>query len=356
MRHTAPRLVLPTLLASACLGAPAREEAGGRRDPAPAPAVSPVAIADDDRIRLHEGFRLARAIGDSVWPRADAAPFAVLLVTQDHEFLVRHPRPDADFRLAYRDSLLDADVWVRPRTFPPTLLATFPAVGGVSTVVVGQPGATGKSSTAWVLTLLHEHVHQRQSSRPGYFADVEALGLARGDRTGTWMLNYAFPYDSSVVQQRFAEWSHRLADALAATPGAGAEDARRAERAAYGRLAAVLSADDVRYLEFQMWQEGTARYVELQAARRAAAGYVPSAAFRALPDFTSFAAEAGALQREIDEATRSPRLGETRRVAFYGVGAAMAGLLDRSAPGWKDRYGGVLALGALLPGTGAGPP
>ena len=152
-----------------------------------------------DRVRLAEAFRLAAAVGDRVWPGWSEAPFAVLLVTPEREFLLCHSRPSADFSRVGYDSLLGTEVFVRPRVFPTTFLATVPAVGGVPTIVVGQPANTGQASTRWVLTVLHEHFHQLQYSRPGYDAGVAALGLARGDSTGMWMLNYAFPYESAAV-------------------------------------------------------------------------------------------------------------------------------------------------------------
>ena len=144
-------------------------------------------LSADDRTRLAEVFRLAAFVGDSLWSGWTRAPFAVLLVTADKEFLLRHPAPTTDFARIGYDSLLATDVYVRPRTVSTGLLATYPAVGGISTIVVGQPQATQRTSTAWVLTLLHEHFHQLQSSQPGYYAGVDSLGLARGDNSGMWM-------------------------------------------------------------------------------------------------------------------------------------------------------------------------
>jgi hypothetical protein len=294
-------------------------------------------LASDDRIRIAEAFRLGEAIGDSIWPGWTAAPFAVLLVTPEYEFLVRHPHPSPDFTRIGYDSLLRSEVLVRERKLSPTLLATYPAVGGVSTIVVGQPRATAKPSTEWVLTLLHEHLHQLQQSRPDYFARVEALGLARGDRTGMWMLNYAFPYDSSVVQARFGALAAHLDSALSAT----APDVRQshwlAARVARAALRAALPPDDERYLAFQMWQEGVARYTELEAARFAARHFAPSPAFRALSDFIPFDAAAMRIEAGIDAGLRAP-LGRDRRVTFYPIGAATALLLDETNPGWKEGY------------------
>ncbi|MDB4883040.1 MAG: hypothetical protein JWL95_1806, partial [Gemmatimonadetes bacterium] len=287
-------------------------------------ASSPVqaTLATDDRIRLAETFRLAGAIGDQIWPAWTSAPFAVLLVTPDREFLVRHPRPTADFSRVGYDSLLGGDVFSRPRKLAPSFLATYPAVGGVPTIVVGQPAATQKSSTTWVLTLLHEHFHQLQMSRPGYYDGVAALGLSRGDQTGMWMLNFPFPYDSSAVAARFAELTRRLDGALDDTRGDSSAARWRAVADARATLRAALSSDDEKYLAFQMWQEGVARYTELQVARWAAERYASSAAFRALPDYTSFGSAAAAIEGKIRAELRASDLGRARRVLFYPVGAA----------------------------------
>ncbi len=117
-------------------------------------------IPGADRIRLAEAFKLAESVGNRIWKDWDKAPFAVLLVTPEYEFLIRHPAPSPDFAPLGYDSLLKSDVYYRKRTQPTSFLATFPAVKGsmVSTIVVGQAENTlAKTSTPWVVTLLHEH-------------------------------------------------------------------------------------------------------------------------------------------------------------------------------------------------------
>src|SRR5512138_3671915 len=140
MLRATPLFLLAVFQLVACATPPA-----ARPGPAPTPPASAATIAPDDRVRLAEAFRLADAIGDSIWPGWTAAPFAVLLVTPDRELLVRHPRPTADFTRVGYDSLLRSDVLARRRTLALDLLATFPAVAGVPTIVIGQPGATRKS-------------------------------------------------------------------------------------------------------------------------------------------------------------------------------------------------------------------
>ncbi len=151
-------------------------------------------IPATDRIRLAEAFRLADEIGNDVWPNWRRAPFAVLLVTPEYEFLIRHPKPSNDFAKLPYDPVLKSDVYYRKRKFPTSFLATFPAVRGsmISTIVVGEAENTWvKTSTPWVITLLHEHFHQLQDSHPNFYADVGALNpaLGRGRQSicGIWL-------------------------------------------------------------------------------------------------------------------------------------------------------------------------
>ena len=75
-----------------------------------------------------------------------------------------------------------------------------------------------------------------------------------------WMLNFPFAYDSAVVQARFVSYARALVRAI--TPAGAAAARARDVRTARARLTSALSADDGRYLEFQQWQEGVARYTE----------------------------------------------------------------------------------------------
>lgn len=297
------------------------------------PTAEP-AMAPADRVRIAEAFRLKAWIGERLWPGWSRTPFPVLLVTQDWEFLIGHPAPGEDFRKLGRDALLGQEVLVRKRVFPPSLMATFPAVGGMSTVVIGQAEKTERPhSTAWVVTLLHEHFHQWQSGAPGYFDSVANLGLSRGDQTGMWMLNYPFPYAKPAVAGQFRKLSLALARALESSEG-GADTVAAAQT----RLASLVSPDDFRYLDFQLWQEGVARYTELRVAELAASDYVPSAEFAALPDFTPYGKQAAAIRAAMLRELKDAQLAKRQRVAVYGMGAGLALLLDREQPEWRMRY------------------
>ncbi|HZS09583.1 MAG TPA: hypothetical protein VFD58_32445 [Blastocatellia bacterium] len=297
-------------------------------------------LSEIDRIRLAEAFRLGETIEDQVWPGWGRAPFAVLLVTPEQEFLIRHPEPSADFVSLGDDALLRSKVWFRKRTYSPQLQATFPAVPGsaVPTIVIGQAENTAdKTSTRWVVTLLHEHFHQWQYSQPWYYEGVNALGLSRGDQTGMWMLNYAFPYTAAEVKDHFSKQAQMLAAALQADDR-DFKSKLAAYLAARGELKKMLAADDYRYLSFQLWQEGIARYTEYRVAKLAAKRYEPGREFRALKDFTPYAQVAEDILNGLLKKLTGLNLAESQRSAFYPMGAVEGLLLDRIDATWQRRY------------------
>jgi hypothetical protein len=183
-----------------------------------------------------------------------------------------------------------------------------------------------------VITLLHEHFHQLQYSRPGYYAASNALGLSHGDETGMWMLNYPFPYTDANVQQRMTRFTTALANALAARGSASFAPALREVKLRWRDLRESLNAGDYAYLMFQVYQEGVARYVELRVAEELAKKGTGCLSREAAADVVT------QLRADIDSGLANPRLGEHQRVAFYAIGAAVALLLDEVSPNWKRDY------------------
>ncbi len=292
----------------------------------PAAASAPRGIARAEAALLDEAFSIAAGPGEAVWPGWAAAPFDLVLVDGDFEYLARSDqRPDGFAPLAGA-TLGGGPVLARPRTFEPALLAAFPAFGGPPAIVVGTPAATGRDPGRWVLSVLHEHFHQLQYSRPGYYAAVDGLDLEGGDKTGMWMLEYPFPYAKKEVADAWRGLAAELAGLVESGDAAG-------RRAFWRRLAAFegsLAPRDRAYLGFQLWQEGIARYVELRVAEAAAA--------RATPGSAVSASTAAEVRRSILSRLREDRLEERRREAFYAFGAALGLLLDEDRPGWKDAY------------------
>ena len=308
------------------------------------PAVAAPGLTPTDRVLLSETFRLAAELGEEIWPGWGVAPWEVLLVGEEHQYPVNSPRRPEGWTELGHDEMLDGKVLVGARTVAPWLRATYPLLGGPPLVVVGRPEATGLGPTDWVAMVLHEHFHQLQMSDSSYYADVAALDLARGDESGQWMLDFPFPYDDPEVIKRFNGLCAAIGAALAGdVPAAWLTEALAA-------LAAVLPDDAYRYLSFQLWQEGVARYVQHRVAQLAGERFQPSPALAALPGYRPFAQVAADLRGQIFDGLAEPRLAENRRVAFYAAGAGLAMLLERHSPGWRRAYlQRKFALEGLLP-------
>lgn len=296
-------------------------------------------IPHDDEVRIAEGIRLADKVEDSIWPDWHQAPFSVLLVAPEGEFLIRHPKQPEGFSKAGHSDLLRSDVYFRPLKFPLGFLATFPAVGdGIPVIVIGQAQNTNaKTSTPWVITFLHEHFHQLQSSQPGYFQDVNDLGLSKGDTTGMWMLNFLFPYERDEVRSGFERLKSSLLDALREPDKKQFRRKAEAYIAERQHFLAALKDDDRKYFQFQVWQEGLARYTQIRMAE-AAADYDATAEFKALKDYEPFAAVAKRARPDTETELAKADIGKWQRVVFYSYGACEGLLLDRLNPKWQRRY------------------
>jgi hypothetical protein len=289
-------------------------------------------ISADDAVRVAEFYRLAPQIEDSIWPGWDKVADPLLLITPTAEFLTHFPSPPNEFKPA-NDGFL-----TRARQFPPSLQATFPAFGEPAVIAIGEPSLTAsKTSTPWEIVLMHEHFHQLQYSQTGYYQAVAALGLSHGDQTGSWILNYPFPYTNAAVAKSFSE----LRDQLLLT--VGLPDGRKFRSASKRYLAmrraffAQLSPDDRKYLNFQLWQEGIARYTQIEAAE-SATGYHPTEAYQRLPDYEPFSGAPSKLRSCTLEELRTIDLAKAGRVAVYSFGSVEGMLLDRLNPQWKSEY------------------
>lgn len=295
----------------------------------PAPSFP---VPTDDGIRIREFYRLAAAIQDSVWPGWSKVPAPMILVTSEAEFLTHHPAVPKDW------NKVAEDLYARPRQFPTSFQATFPAFGPPAVMVVGEPANTqSKASTPWLFMVMHEHFHQLQWAQPGYLDAVNGLGLSHGDTSGMWMLNYPFPYDKPDVGRSFGELRDLLLGCLNESDAGGFKKLAREYLVQRKKFFARLSEEDHRYFSFQLWQEGMARYTEVKSAE-AGAEYRPTAEFAGLADFevpSSYASKARA--NTLNELKQAD-MGTWKRIIVYSFGAAEGFLLDRLNPAWKQEY------------------
>ncbi len=295
-----------------------------------AQALKPISPADATRIA--EFYRLADQIQDKVWPGWSKTPAPLLLVTADTEYLTHFPDPPKEFQKT------GGDFSSRPRQFAPNMQATFPAFGLPPVIVIGEPAATAsKTSTPWLIVVMHEHFHQLQWAQPEYLNAINNLGLSKGDTTGMWMLNYPFPYEVPEIAEAFSHLRDTLLAALNEVDQQKFAPLSKAYLKERKGFMAQFLPGDRKYFSFQLWQEGFARYVQIKSAE-AAADYQPSTAFATLPDYTPFSSYAlTARARTLDE-LRHIDLAQSKRESFYSFGAAEALLLDRINPDWKTQY------------------
>ena len=295
------------------------------------------AMRMEDRVRIREAETISRFYGENVWKGISKAPFAVILVDDSLEFLINHSSPSKDFRSLGYDSLLNTRVYYRKPVFDKHFLATFPAVNGVNTIVVGTPENTGKNSTDWIITLLHEHFHQFVNSSPGYYSAVNELDLSGGDQSGMWMLNYRFPYADSVISSQYKNYTGALSEALSKA----AADSFTVCFARYARerkrFQELLKPPEYRYFSFQVWQEGIARYTEYKFLELLN-GYEPSKDVSNLPDFVPFETFRETFYKTHANRITSWSLSKHGRECFYAVGLGEGLILDRLNPSWREKY------------------
>lgn len=298
-------------------------------------------ISETDRIRLVEAFRLQEKFSDKVWKNWRKTPLAVLLITNENEFLIGHPAPSKDFTEIGYDKLLKNEVFWRKKQFNPGFLATFPAIpnSSISTIVVGQAENTWvKTSTPWVITILHEHFHQMQDSQPDFYKEVSDLNLSSGDETGMWMLNYPFPYSEQKINEDFDKLAKQLAKTLETKDNSAFQKEFQTYKKMRKDFNASLKSEDYKYLSFQLWKEGTARYTEIEIAKFAAKNYKPTKEFTKLKDFKSYAEFTAELEKNTINSLKNMSLKNTKREVVYAFGASEALLLDKAGINWKPRY------------------
>jgi hypothetical protein len=203
--------------------------------------------------------------------------------------------------------------------------------------VVGTPENTGKSSTDWIITLLHEHFHQFQYTQKDHYASVAGLDLANGDETGMWQLNYPLPYDSLPISSQYSKYTGALSNTVS---GINNKDFRKLltqysdERK---KLIGLFKPPDYKYFSFQLWQEGIARYTEYKFLE-ALDDYTPSIEVAGLPDFIPFKKFREQFLKLHLGSVTALKFETEKRVCFYDIGLAEGMLLDKLNPQWRSQY------------------
>ena len=292
------------------------------------PQISPTLLAS---IRLARDQ--ANSVGGRFWPDFGKAPFGFLVTLANREVLFCHSADVQGFTRLPPDPTTTCDLQERASVFPKNLLAAMPAIDGISTIVMGTPEATGRSPADWTQTIFHEHFHQYQSTFDSYYSRLNDLGLTNGDSTGMWMLNYPFPYANTSFAEALASASTSLRRAVVSgrsTVNRRVHDYLRARDALEG----VVSPDEWKYFELELWTEGVARWTEIEISERTSDKRLQ--------------ASGSAMRKRTIAALTSMKPRQLRREIVYPYGAAEAMLLERCAPDWHRGYRQTLSLGSLV--------
>ncbi len=281
---------------------------------------APVGVPPADAPNIALSTSVVSRVGDQLWSRWSQTPFVINLLTEQGSVMINGPSTTP-----------------RPVFLPNVQATTY--IGGIPTIVIGEPQFVHAATPArWSVTLLHEHFHQWQDAWPDYHRAVESLGLAHGDVTGRWMVSYPFAYAEPRVNAAYRTMANALADALGVHESGRIRSAITAYLHARDAFKTTLRADDYRYFAFQCWQEGAARYTEIAVARAAAKVHATDPKFLSDEDARALSDDAEAMFAHTVYRLRTAALSQDRRLAFYGVGAGEALLLDVVAPGWQMRY------------------
>jgi hypothetical protein len=290
-----------------------------------------------DKIRIKEAISISEQFGDKIWKGINGVPFVIILVTDSVEFLINHPFPSNDFTFLESDSVLKTKIYCRPRQYDKHFLATFPAVNGVTCIVVGTPENTHKNSTDWIITLLHEHFHQYEYASPKYFEGVDSLNLSGGDQTGMWMLNYPFPYADTGVIEQYKNYTSALWQTLSNNKTREFELSFNSYSMERKKFKQLLPSADYRYFSFQIWQEGIARYTEYKFLE-VLSNYDPPEEIKRLPDFIPYKKYKATFYQEQSKQLSALDLKSDKRICFYAIGFAEGLLLDKLNPNWRTNF------------------
>ncbi|HMS63931.1 MAG TPA: hypothetical protein PKD83_01615 [Ignavibacteria bacterium] len=294
---------------------------------------------DEDKFRIWEAVRIFNECGNKTWKSWDTAPFAILLVTNENEYLIYHNDPSEDFRKTGYDTITGSEIYTRPRQFSNNMLATFPAVKSVSTIVVGLPENTGRQGTDWIITILHEHFHQMQSSHPEYYQAVESLDLAGDDKSGMWMLNYKFPYDDNNIADNYNLLTQLAKKTYLSSDNSEFKNNLVEYLSEREKFKSLLDKKDYDYFSFQIWQEGIARYTEIKIAECLKnINYNPPDEIKNLKDYITIDSFYVNIVNKLLKKADTQNLSENGRNCFYTLGALEGLILDRINPNWKDLY------------------
>jgi hypothetical protein len=326
-------------------------------------------LSDLDKARLSEVRHLRASLGDSTWPGWSEADIPMIVFNEKYAFLLGYPNPPAGWMKVpsleprggpwevvpgdtfigqpyYRTPITDpqktpqsfivkvGDRWVTTfmtreysqvaffrdfrQSLPPFISKLVP-VRLVWALLMGK-------TDSFIAALEHESFHafeaiqapDRLNASEEMYSVMEGYPFAA--MAGPWK-------EEMDVLLRAAQAKTITEARTLAREFLQLRDARRKE----------LTSDQVQLERLREWEEGLAKYAELEISRQAEAdkGYLPVVAMSQDKGFKHYAGQQIFWSAQLKEAgITQGRSGDAR---FYYSGNALAVVLDRLMPGWKSR-------------------
>lgn len=148
------------------------------------------------------------------------------------------------------------------------------------------------------------------------------------------MLNFKFPYEDPEIDRLYAAAAIALANAIESRGKSGFAGAVDRFRTAHRAFANRAGGREWRYFDFELWQEGTARWTELRLGTNYPEPAVRRGAVRA--------------REQLLAGLRRPALAQQGRLAVYAYGAGELMLIDMCDTSWRKRYLRNLSLDPLM--------
>jgi len=324
-------------------------------------------LSELEKARLSEVLHLRTVLGDAAWPGWSQADIPLIVYNEKYAFLVGYPNPPAGWMKVptleprggpweevpgdvfeghpyYRTpitnpqktpegfTVLVGDRWVATfqtreygevefyRGFRQNLP---PFISNLIPVRLAWALLMGKTES-YIAALEHESFHAYEGIQA-----VDRLNASEGMYT----VEGNYPFDA--MEEPWKQEMNVLVKAAQADTDSEAIDLARQFLQMRSSRRAGLSAEQVDFERLREWEEGLAKYAELEITRLAAAGsgYHPVEGISQDKDFNNYKNQQQFWSEQLNEAKYTQgRSGDTR---FYYSGNALAVLLDRLSPGWK---------------------
>jgi hypothetical protein len=326
-------------------------------------------LSELEKARLVEVIHLRKSIGDNVWPGWSQADIPLIVYNEQYVFLVGYPDPPAGWKKVpameqrggpweivpddtiedqpyYRTELNDLNK--TPEGFTVLVgdrwVATFmtreygqvnfyqdfrenlpPVVSDLIPVRLVWAFLMGKSES-YIAALEHESFH----SLEGMLA-VNTFNASEE----MYSVEANYPYDA--MDDPWKQEMDVLVDAAQAATDADARDQARQFLELRTKRRLGLNSEEITLEQLREWEEGLAKYAELEIMRQADAinDYLPVESMAQDKDFKNYNNQQRFWTQQLEQAASLQGLsGDTR---FYYSGNAIAVLLDCLMPGWKLR-------------------